>query len=151
MIKNKWSGEEFPIDLQLANYLNDTDYEYHHLITKILEEGIWKQNRTGVKTLSIFGPQVTFKNVGENFPLLTTKKVHLKSIIGELLWFLSGSTDKKVLQEKYGTHIWDEWNAPNPRFDGDMGPIYGHQWVNWSYETSRLRKEGEYFDKHDDS
>lgn len=133
MIKNKWTGEEFQVNLIEYEDLNDTDFEYHCLLIKILEEGIWKQNRTGVKTISIFGPQIKFKNVGEKFPLLTTKKVHLKSIIGELLWFLSGSTDKKVLQEKYDTHIWDEWESPNPKFDGDMGPIYGNQWVNWTY------------------
>ena len=64
---------------------------------------------------------------------MTTKKVHLKSIIGELLWFLEGSTDKNRLKDHYGVSIWDEWNGPNPKFDGDMGPIYGNQWVNWTY------------------
>ncbi|HUT81248.1 MAG TPA: thymidylate synthase [Candidatus Bathyarchaeia archaeon] len=106
------------------------DYEYHSLIEKILEEGLWKENRTGTKTLSIFGPQVTFKHIGTDFPLLTTKNIHLKSIIGELLWFLSGSTNKHVLKEKYGVSIWDEWGDDET---GELGPVYGHQWVNWEY------------------
>lgn len=142
MITNKWTGEEFDAEFIYPFHaintrkdgtiaLNATDYEYHNLIIKILSEGLWKQNRTGVKTLSIFGPQVTFKDVGEKFPLLTTKKIHLKSVIGELLWFLSGSTNKHELKEKYGTSIWDEWGDDET---GELGPIYGHQWVNWEYE-----------------
>lgn len=141
MIKNKWTGEEFPVNKSNLNgslekfnpngaILNSVDYQYHSLIEKILEEGLWKQNRTGVKTLSIFGPQVQFDYVGSSFPLLTTKKIHLKSVIGELLWFLSGSTNKHVLKEKYGTSIWDEWGDDET---GELGPIYGHQWVNWTY------------------
>lgn len=133
MIRNIWTGEEFPVEkISEFSSLNSTDKEYHNLLIKILKEGLWKQNRTGVKTISIFGPQVEFKNVGEAFPLLTTKKIFMKAVKGELLWFLSGSTNKHVLKEKYGTSIWDEWDAPNPRFNGDMGPIYGNQWVNWN-------------------
>jgi len=144
MIKNKWTGEEFPVNKcnpahtvggnfnTSGPILNPVDYEYHTLIEKILEEGLWKENRTGTKTLSIFGPQVTFTNVGLDFPLLTTKKVHLKSIIGELLWFLSGSTNKHVLKEKYETSIWDEWGDDET---GELGPVYGHQWVNWTYSV----------------
>jgi len=154
MIKNIWHGDEFPvewngIEKEIGLGLNDTDYEYHSLLVKILEEGIWKENRTGVKTLSIFGPQVEFKNVKEKFPLLTTKKVHLKSVIGELLWFLEGSTDKNVLKNKYGVSIWDEWDAPNPKFDGDMGPIYGHQWVNWTipYKSNGINQLQEIIDR----
>ena len=142
MITNKWTGEEFPADFIFPFYkvgqsgLNPTDFEYHNLIVKILHEGVWKTNRTGVKTISIFGPQVEFHDVANRFPLLTTKRVHLKSVIGELLWFLEGSTDKTVLKEKYGVSIWDEWDAPHPKFNGDMGPIYGHQWVAWKdYKT----------------
>ena len=132
MITNKYTEEKFDINPFLSS-LNDTDEEYHHLLSKILEEGLWKQNRTGIKTLSIFGPQVTFSDVGENFPLLTTKKVHMKSITGELLWFLSGSTNKHELKEKYGCSIWDEWGDDET---GELGPIYGHQWVNWKdYKT----------------
>lgn len=146
MIKNIHHGDEFPvnwnaIEKEIGLGLNDTDYEYHSLLVKILQEGIWKQNRTGVKTLSIFGPQVEFHDVANKFPLLTTKKVHLKSVIGELLWFLEGSTDKNVLKNKYGVSIWDEWNAPHPKFDGDMGPIYGNQWVNWEYIDPTLIDE----------
>lgn len=129
IITNKWSGEKFHIDMD-SNSLNDADYQYHKLVEKILEEGIWKENRTGIKTLSIFGPQVEFKNIGEKFPLLTTKRIHLKSIIGELLWFLSGSTNKHELKDKYGVTIWDEWGDDET---GELGPIYGHQWVHWEY------------------
>ena len=131
MIINEWSKDKFPVTkTQHFDNLNPTDKQYHELLCKILEEGIWKQNRTGVKTLSIFGPQVEFHNVGEAFPLLTTKKIHLKSIIGELLWFLSGSTNKHVLRDQYGVSIWNEWGDDET---GELGPVYGHQWVNWTY------------------
>lgn len=143
MIINKWDNTEFNIDIKKDNNLNKTDSKYHKLLIKILKTGVWKENRTGTKTLSIFGEKIKFKNVGEHFPLLTTKNIHIKSIIGELLWFLSGSTDKNELKNKYGVSIWDEWNAPNPKFDGDMGPIYGSQWVNWTYydESNNLEKK----------
>jgi len=131
MIKNIFHGDEFPV--APATNLNKTDKEYHDLLVKILKEGIWKENRTGTKTLSIFGPQVEFPNVAEAFPLLTTKKIHLKSIIGELLWFLSGSTNKHELRDKYGVTIWDEWGDDKT---GELGPVYGHQWVAWrDYKT----------------
>ena len=133
MILNKWHNTTFQVNQVSSDKLNEADHIYHSLLEQILSEGVWKENRTGTKTLSIFGPQIVFKNVEENFPLLTTKKVHLKSVIGELLWFLSGSTNKNELRDKYGVTIWDEWNAPNPKFNGDMGPIYGSQWVNWEY------------------
>ena len=139
---NIWHKNPIVIeDPYFIDNLNSTDRTYHNLLYKILKEGIRKDNRTGVKTLSIFGPQIEFKNVGEKFPLLTTKKIHTRSVIGELLWFLSGSTNKHELVEKYGTHIWDEWDAPNPKFDGDMGPIYGNQWVNWTYYKPVYNKE----------
>lgn len=134
MVKNKWSGEDFSEFIHeepLLKQLNDADYQYHQLIYQILSDGLWKQNRTGVKTLSIFGPQVVFKDVGEKFPLLTTKKIHLKSVIGELLWFLSGSTNKHELKEKYECSIWDEWGDDET---GELGPVYGHQWVNWNVD-----------------
>lgn len=127
-IENFFTKEVYAIS-EKTPALNSVDYEYHSLLEKILQEGIWKQNRTGVKTLSIFGPQVKFKNVAENFPLLTTKKIHLKSVVGELLWFLSGSTNKHELRDKYGVTIWDEWGDET----GELGPVYGHQWVNWEY------------------
>lgn len=146
MITNKWTGEEFPVYSDKAEVftqtLNDTDSEYHGLMEKILTDGLWKENRTGTKTISIFGPQVRFNDVGNNFPLLTTKKVHLKSVIGELLWFLEGSTDKKRLKEHYGTSIWDEWTGPNSEDPNDMGPIYGNQWVNWRYSTVKKSETG---------
>jgi len=133
MVKNIWTGENFSKFIHgepLLKQLNDADYQYHQLIYQILNDGLWKQNRTGVKTLSIFGPQVKFKDVGNKFPLLTTKRIHLKSVIGELLWFLSGSTNKHELRDRYNTTIWDEWGDDKT---GELGPVYGHQWVNWSY------------------
>ena len=132
MVQNRWTKEVFE-DIQgepLLKTLHPHDYQYHQLIYQILLNGLWKENRTGVKTLSIFGPQVKFEDVGKSFPLLTTKRIHLKSVIGELLWFLSGSTNKHELRDKYDTTIWDEWGDDET---GELGPVYGHQWVNWSY------------------
>lgn len=134
MIKlvNRWTDQVFDINGTIIN-LNDTDLKYHMLIEKILKEGIWKENRTGTKTLSIFGPQIVFRDVGKRFPLITTKRIHLKSVIGELLWFLSGSTNKHELRDKYEVTIWDEWGDDKT---GELGPIYGHQWVAWKdYKT----------------
>jgi len=136
MIKNVFHGDKFPVEALpsfSASNLNWADYQYHKLLIQILEEGVWKTNRTGVKTISIFGPQVEFHDVANKFPLLTTKRIHLKSVIGELLWFLSGSTNKHVLKEKYGVSIWDEWGDDKT---GELGPVYGHQWVAWrDYKT----------------
>jgi len=108
--------------------VNNADKEYHSLMIDILVNGKWKENRTGTQTLSIFGPQLRFKNILEHFPLITTKRVHWKSVVGELLWFLSGSTNKFVLKEKYGVTIWDEWGDNET---GDLGPVYGFQWRNF--------------------
>jgi thymidylate synthase len=113
-----------------SSELNTVDYVYHKLMIDILSDGVWKDNRTGTKALSLFGPQIIFENINEHFPLITTKKIHLKSVIGELLWFLSGNTNKFVLKEKYDCTIWDEWGDNST---GELGPIYGKQWVNWSY------------------
>ena len=115
--------------------------QYIDLLRHVMEHGVHKTDRTGTGTISTFGYQMRF-NLADGFPLITTKKVHLKSIIYELLWFLHGDTNIKYLKD-HGVSIWDEWADAN----GELGPIYGHQWRSWpDYQGGTIDQIAEVID-----
>ena len=124
------------------SYLRRSMEQYHKLLKHILDHGVKKEDRTGTGTLSVFGYQMRF-NLAEGFPLVTTKKLHLRSIIHELLWFLQGDTNIKYLKEN-NVSIWDEWADA----EGNLGPVYGYQWRSWpSHEGGHIDQISQLIDQ----
>lgn len=107
---------------------NHFDESYHSLCREVLDYGQVSDNRTGVRAISVFAPNAMRFNLQKGFPLLTTKRIHFQSVVGELMWMLSGSTNADVLREQFNTSIWDEWADDK----GELGPVYGKQWRDWN-------------------
>ncbi len=117
---------------------NHFDEAYHSLCQEVLDYGQMTDNRTGVPALSVFAPNAMRFNLQKGFPLITTKRIHFQSVVGELMWMLSGSTNADVLREQFNTSIWDEWADDK----GELGPVYGKQWRAWpAKEASHITSQ----------